>query len=203
MPEKSPPDFKNMELDTDLLTTPYAVQTNWHVITGAPSCGKTTLINLLAGKKFHIAPEGARIYLERELACGRSLLEIRSNLHQMERSIAEMQLAIEQGLQVNACIFLDRAFPDCLAWYRFFNLNPNELLRDCFHFRYASVFLLDPLPLQLDNLRYKDATIQNFTGAWHMRDYAALGYRVRRVPVMTPEERLAFVLEALSSQGLV
>jgi hypothetical protein len=30
-----------------------------------------------------------------------------------------------------------------------------------------------------------------------------LGYRVVRVPVLTPEERLAFVLDRLSEQGLI
>jgi hypothetical protein len=30
-----------------------------------------------------------------------------------------------------------------------------------------------------------------------------LGYRVVRVPVLAPQERLAFVLERLSEQGLI
>jgi predicted ATPase len=33
------------------------------------------------------------------------------------------------------------------------------------------------------------------------RDYSALGYNIVRVPVLPPEERLAFVLERLSEQG--
>jgi predicted ATPase len=196
-------DFRNVELDADLLTTPYGVHTNWHVITGAPSCGKTTLINLLADKGFQIAPEAARLYLEREMARGRSLEEIRSKAVNTERGIADMQLEIERGLYANDCIFLDRAIPDCLAWYRFFGMDPNELLRECFHNRYASVFILDQLPLQQNGLRYKDATLQVHNDKWHTRDYTALGYNVTRVPVMPPEERLAFVLRVLTEQGLI
>jgi predicted ATPase len=203
MPDSSQPDFRTIELDADLLAAPFMVQTNWHVITGAPSCGKTTLINLLADKGFQTAPEGARLYLEREIARGRTIEEIRSNEVALQCGIKDMQLEIEGGLQANDLVFLDRAIPDCLAWYRVFGLNPNEFLRECFHYRYASVFMLDGLPLQLDGLRYKDDALQSFTDEWHTRDYRALGYSVVRVPVLPPEERLAFVLEVLSEQGLM
>ena len=203
MPGSPQPDFKNAELDADLLTTPYGIQTNWHVITGGPSCGKTTLINLLADKGFQVAPEGARLYLEREIAGGRTIEEIRSNAAVAERGMKDMQLEVERGLQANDCVFLDRAIPDYLAWYRFIGLDPNELLRECFQYRYASVFILDRLPLKQNGLRYKDDSLQDFTEAWHTRDYRALGYSLTRVPVMPPEDRLAFVIGVLSEQGLM
>jgi predicted ATPase len=57
---------RTTELDPDLLSTPFRVQTNWHVITGAPSSGKTTLIDQLAAKGFRTVPEGARLYIERD-----------------------------------------------------------------------------------------------------------------------------------------
>jgi predicted ATPase len=203
MPGNSQADFRATELDADLLATPFRVQTNWHVITGAPSCGKTTLIDLLAGQGHQTAPEGARLYLERELAKGRTIQELRSNQAALERGMKDMQLEIERGLPANDLIFLDRAVPDYLAWYRVFGLNPNEFLHECFQHRYACVFMLDRLPLQLDGLRYKDDLIQDFTARWHTRDYRALGYHVVRVPVLSPVERLAFVLRTLSEQGLM
>ena len=45
-------DYSLAELDPNLLATPFKVQTNWYVITGTPSCGKTTLIDQLAAKGF-------------------------------------------------------------------------------------------------------------------------------------------------------
>ena len=201
MPENSQHDFRTIELDPGLLSTPFGVQTNWHVITGAPSCGKTTLINLLADKGFQTVPEGARQYMEREAARGRTIDEIHANAVTLQRGIKDMQLEIERGLRANDFAFLDRAVPDTLAWYRVFGLNPNEFLLDCFHHRYASVFILDQLPVQLNGFRFEDVVNTAFFDKLHTQDYNALGYSIIRLPVLPPEERLAFVLEKISEQG--
>jgi hypothetical protein len=73
----------------------------------------------------------------------------------------------------------------------------------CFHHRYASVFVLAPLPLRKDGARASDADKVGLLDEWLARDYSALGYTVVRVPVLAPEARLAFVLGRLSRQGLV
>jgi len=203
MPDRSQLNFRTTELDPVLLSTPFRVQTNWHVITGAPSCGKTTLIDLLAGKGFQTVPEVARRYMEREIARGRTIDEIRGNGAALQRSLEDMQLSTEGGLRAIDVAFLDGAVPGSLAWYRAFGLNPNEILPECFHHRYASVFILDRLSLQLDGLRFNDDTLTGFLDEWLTRDYSALGYSVVRIPVLGPEERLAFVLERLSEQGLI
>ena len=43
----------------------------------------------------------------------------------------------------------------------------------------------------------------DYLRVWYTRDYSAFGYRVVRVPILPPEERLEFVLERLSEQGLI
>jgi predicted ATPase len=203
MLDSSQHDFRTTELDPDLVSTPIGVQTNWHVITGAPSCGKTTLINLLADKGFQTVQESARQYMEREIARGRTIDDIRENGAALQRGIEDMQLSIEGGLQAIDVAFLDGAVPGSLAWYRVFGLNPNEILLECFHHRYASVFILDRLPLQLNGLRFEDDAYIGFLDEWIARDYSTLGYSVVRVPALAPEERLAFVLERLSEQELI
>ena len=65
-------EFVITELDPDLLSTPFATQTKWHVITGGPCYGKTTLIQLLAERGFRKVPEMARLYIEEEVARGRT-----------------------------------------------------------------------------------------------------------------------------------
>ena len=182
------------ELDPDLLSTPYKVQTNWQVITGAPCSGKTTLINQLAEMGFQTIPETARIYIEREMARGRTVDEIRENVDALERGLIEMQLRFERALQATDIAFLDRGLPDGLTYCRVAGMNPNEILLECFHHRYASIFILDRLPIKQDDIRIEEDGTASFLDEWLVRDYRALGYSVVRVPVMSPQERLEFVL---------
>jgi len=195
-------DFRFIDLDPDLLSTPFAVQTNWHVITGAPSCGKTTLIDQLAGEGFQTIPESAHEYLEGEIASGLTIQEIFKDRFGLQGIFIDMQIKVEQALKPDEVQFLDRALPDSLTFNRLVGMDPNELLKDCFQFRYASVIMLDPLPYDLDGVRDEDAANVNFLDEWLERDYISLGYPVLRVPVLPPPERLAFVLERLSEQGL-
>ena len=190
-------DFRAMELDPALLSTSYEVQTNWHVITGAPCSGKTTLVDQLADKGFRTVLEIARVYFEREMAKGRTFEEIREDRAGSQRGIFDLQLGFERRLPVNEVMFLDRALPDVLTFCRAYGMNPNEMLPECFHYRYASIFLLAPLPFQGNGARDGDAAEVAYLDEWLARDYAALGYDVVRVPVLEPQERLAFVLEML------
>ena len=196
-------DFRTAELDPELLSTSFKVQTNWHVITGTVSSGKTTLIDLLTDRGFQTIPEPGRQYFEREMAKGRTIDEIRENPIVLTRELISITLEIEHGLQVNDILFLDRAFPDSLAFCRVYGLDPNEFLVDCFQHRYTSVFLLDRFPVEQDGVRAEDNATADFLDEWLARDYSALGYNVVRVPVLSPEERLAFVLDRLSEDGLI
>ena len=100
-------DFRATELNPDLLSTPFGVQTNWHVITGTVCSGKTTLIDQLSDKGFQTVPEIGRQYLEREMARGRTIDEIRENEATFARDLIDMQLRIEGGLRAIDVTFLD------------------------------------------------------------------------------------------------
>jgi predicted ATPase len=195
--------FRTTALDPDLLSTPFRIRTNWHVIAGAPCSGKTTLIGQLAGKGFQTVPEAGRLFIEQEMAGGRTIHPIFEDGAALQRGIAEMQLEIEGGFRAEDVAFLDGAVPSSLAWYRAYGLDPNEILPECFRHRYALVFLLDRLPFQPDEERVEEvAALGAYLDEWLARDYRALGYRVVRVPALPPGERLAFLLERLSEQGL-
>ena len=87
-------DFRTTELDPDLLSTPFRVQTNWHVITGAPCCGKTTLIDQLADKGFQTVPETARQYIEERWPKDERSTRFARMRPALQRSIKDMQLKL-------------------------------------------------------------------------------------------------------------
>jgi predicted ATPase len=194
--------FLTTELDPILLSTPFGIQTNWHVITGAPCSGKTTIINQLSKKGFRTVPESGRQYLEREIAKGRPIKEIQES-NTDERAMKDLQLRIEHGLRANDLTFLDRALPDSLVYFRASGLNPNDFLSECFNHRYASIFILERLPFQQNGVRTEDYAYAGLLDEWLVHDYSALGYNIVRVPVMSSLERLTFVLESLSQQELI
>ena len=185
------------ELDSELLAVQFEVETNWHVITGAPSCGKTTVIDLLEDRGLPTVEECARRFLEHEVASGRSIDEIHDHGAALQQRMLEVKLGVEASLDPAEPAFLDTAVAGSIAWYRLFRLDPNEAARHCFHYRYASVFVLDPLPLTADGLRFEDETITDFLDEWIERDYIALGYTPTRVPTLAPEDRLRYILDRM------
>jgi predicted ATPase len=189
-------------LDRDLLAKPFEVQTRWHVLTGAICSGKTTLLELLAAEGYRTLPEVSRAYIEQEVAKGRKIEEIFASQAD-ERALTELQCQAELGLQPDEVIFLDRALPDYLWFWRLLGLDPNELLAHCLRHRYASVLILDQLPLQLDGARIDNKAYTDLFDEWLARDYGALGYDAIRVPVRSPQDRLAFVLDTLAARGLL
>lgn len=198
-----PEDHRTTELDPELLMSPFRVRTRWRVLAGAPSCGKTTLIDRLAARGFATRAETARQVMRGELARGRTLAQLHADGAALQRTLAACQLTVESQLPPAEPIFLDGALPGSLAWYRAFGLDPNQILPDCFQHHYEVVFVLDRLELQHDGFRFDDDSFVGFLDEWHRRDYAALGYQVVRVPVMPPDQRLALVLGCLAERGLL
>ena len=188
----------NIPLNPELLSTAFKIRTKWHVITGAPCSGKTTLIDLLASRGYQTAPEAGRIYLEREIAKGRTLEEIRADDSSVAPIINQLQCEIEDQLPHDEAIFLDRAIPDCLSFSRLVGIDPNDNLPLCFQHQYASVFILDRLPYQQDNVRREGDAASAFLDEALFQDYSALGYDVVRVPVLSPQDRMSFVLQKLT-----
>jgi predicted ATPase len=131
------------------------------------------------------------------MAKGRALEEIFASADD-ERAMKDWQWQAEHELRAADIVFLDRALPDYLWFWRVHELDPNELLPECLHFRYATVFILDQLPLEMDGARIEDETFRGLFDVCLDRDYRALGYDIVRVPVLSPQERVEFVLGRLS-----
>lgn len=196
------PDYHNMPLHPNQKSFTFQNQTNWHVIAGAPSAGKTTLIELFAQKGFNTRPEPPRLYLDKEIAKGRTVQQIRAEEKDLQHIFMNLQVELERTLPHDELLFLDRGIPDQFTYCRMFGVDPNIFLKDCFIHRYASVFILAPLPFEKDGYRDPEAEIVDYFDEWITRDYHALGYTTIRVPVMSLEERLTYIISKINDHGL-
>ena len=201
MADNSQIDIRTIPLSPDHQSSSYKLQTNWHVITGGPSSGKTTLINQLADCGYPTVPETARIYIDQELAKGRTVDEILGNRVDIQYRLVDLQLEVERGLNPDDFLILDRALPDCFGYCRCSGVDPNEFLSECFHHRYASVFVLAQVPFAKNGVRDTDVGLANYLSEWTCRDYLALGYDIIRVPVLPREVRLTYILDRLPGGG--
>jgi predicted ATPase len=92
------------------------VSTNWVVITGAPSSGKTSVIDALALRGYAVQGEVARAVIERHLKEGKTLAEIRRDESALQREMLEEKIALEKSLDPAALVFLDRAMDDSITY---------------------------------------------------------------------------------------
>lgn len=180
------------------MSSNFRKHTNWYVITGGPSSGKTTTVNLLKERGYITTFEHARHYLDTQRLKGRTIEEVRKQQKEFQLGVLEMQIEQENQILPEVLVFLDRAIPDALAYYRFLNLPEDEKLTEALRtVSYKKIFILDCLPLVNDYARTEDAAAQKQIHALLIEVYQALGFPVIQVPVLPPEERVDFILKNL------
>ena len=95
--------------------------------------------------------EHARHYLDTQRLKGRTVEETRKNQREFQLGVLDMQIEQENEISPDVLVFLDRAIPDALAYYRFLNLSVDEKLTKALRtVSYKKIFILDPLPLKND-----------------------------------------------------
>lgn len=172
--------------------------TNWYVITGGPSTGKTTTVNLLRDRGFTTTIEHARHFIDLRRLGGESVDEIRARQREFQHGVLAMQLEQEAALNPEQVVFLDRALPDSLAYYRFLDLEPDpQLLEALAKVSYKKTFILDLLPLASDYARTEDEAAQRTIHRLLTDVYTALPFPVVLVPALDPDDRINFILERL------
>jgi predicted ATPase len=173
-------------------------KTNWFVVTGAPSSGKTTTVNLLRDRGYRTTIEHARHFIDTQRVSGKTVEEIRRNQAVFQLGVLEMQLEEERALPTDEIVFLDRALPDALAYYRLLQIEPDAKLVEALQrVSYAKIFILDPLPLVKDYARLEDEATQRKIHDLLVDVYQSLGFPVEHVPVLEAAQRVDFILSHL------
>ncbi|HUF02740.1 MAG TPA: AAA family ATPase [Aridibacter sp.] len=95
------------------------------MIPGGSSSRKTTTVNLLRQRGYWTTIEHARHFIATQRAAGLSVQYVRSHQREFQLGVLEMQIVQEASLSPDAVVFLDRAIPDGVAYYRFLDLSPD------------------------------------------------------------------------------
>ena len=172
-------------------------QTNWYVITGAPSSGKTTLVQEIEKLGYRVIHEVARGYIETQMKQGRTLEEIRADKRSFENFVLHAKIAIEAELPKDHVIIFDRAIPDSIAYFEVAGLDAGEAVEKSPRNRYKKVFLLDRLPYQVDHARIEDNQIAIRLDQSLEQSYRMLGYEVMRINAMPVKERVKIILQEI------
>ena len=178
------------------------IKTNWIIITGGPSTGKSKTIDHIAFLGYYIRPEVARIIIDNEMSKGKDLTEIRGNQIKFEEEILRIKMGTEKEAPKDQLIFWERGMPDSIVYLKSCGNNYNLALEESKRIRYKGVFILDILPhYEKDYARTENAKkAKEIHEALH-NIYIELGYSVFTVPVMSIEDRAKFIIE--KSKALV
>lgn len=169
-------------------------KTNWVVITGAPSSGKTSVIDDLARRGFATQVETARAVIAAHLAAGRTLEQVRADGPALQREIMAAKVALEAALDPQSRVFLDRGMDDSISYFRAAGMEIAPAVEASKTFRYRAVFIFDRLPMVNDEVRSEDDAAAARLDHDLEQDYRMMGYDPVRVPVMPIGARTDFVL---------
>ncbi len=171
--------------------------TNWYVITGAPCSGKTAVICELERRGFRVVHEVARACIDKDLKQGKSLASIKADVPAFERRILHTKFRVEALLQGRDILFLDRAVPDSIAYYKIEGLSTDDPIKKSNAVRYKKIFFFEPLPFKKDTVRSENTGKAARIGRELERIYRRLGYALVHVPVLPVSERTDFILKQL------
>lgn len=174
---------------------------SFHVITGGPGSGKSTLIEALAARGFHHMPEAGRAIIRDQVMIGGSALPWDDRT-----AFAELMLGWElrswhEARYLTGPVFFDRGIPDVLGYLRLCNLPvPAHVDEAAKQFRYhPRVFIAPPWQaiFTCDAERKQDFAEAVATYEAMVATYADLDYELVTLPLATVGERVRFVSELI------
>ena len=172
---------------------------NWYVITGGPSSGKTTVLKELEKMGYIVYPEAARVFIDKEMAKGKSLKEIRGDEAEFQRKVLKIKVEVEKAAPKDKVVFFDRAIPDSIAYYQISGLDSKEVLKFCQKKIYRKIFFLEQLPFDQDYARVEDGKTIKKLNKLLKESYKNLGYEIIEIPAISVQNRVKKILTEIKN----
>lgn len=174
---------------------------NFYIISGGPGSGKSALIEALAKRGLKTMPEAGRSIIQDQSRIGGPALPWGDRALFAELMLQWELRSYHEAQTQTGPVFFDRGVPDVIGYLRLVGLEvPEHLKQAALLFRYHSkVFLAPPW---LDIFRTDQERRQSWAEAVAtyesmLRVYTEFGYEIVDLPLVSVEERVAFVRSAL------
>ena len=171
---------------------------DWYVIIGGPYSGKTTIINELEKLGHCVVQEAAATIINEGILKGKNIDEIRKDENEFTEVVLKKKLENEAKAPRDKIVFFDRGVPDAIAYDKVYNaLTNKEVIELCKKRDYARVFFLEMLPYKKTYERVEDKETAEKLSKCLYEAYLEYGYNVVKVPVMSVNERVEFILKKI------
>jgi predicted ATPase len=173
----------------------------FHIVTGGPGSGKTSLLEALHSRGYGCSTEAGRGIIQDQVSIAGQALPWADR-----RLFAELMLSWEMrsyrfAREAAGPVFFDRGVPDVLGYLRLIGVPvPNHIQTAAQRFRYNStVFIAPPWP---EIFRQDKERKQGFEEAIRthkalMETYTELEYRLLEIPCSPVEDRANFIVQHL------
>ena len=176
-----------------------------HILTGAPGSGKTAILSLLRDR-IRCVDEPAREVLAQQRSVQGDGIPERNPSRFVELLL---QRSIENHVKASkkdSEVLFDRGIPDCIAYARYLGTDPAPSIDAAGKVRYhATALVTRPWAEIYGTDDERTMTFEATVEFQRLIDsaYQEAGYALVEVPRGAIEDRAAFVLEFLRSQGAV
>jgi len=170
----------------------------FHVITGGPGSGKSTLIEALGRRGFAHSIEAGRTIIQDQTAIDGPALPGRDPLAFAELMLSWELRSYRAAEAASGHVFFDRGVPDMVGYFRLLGRPaPPHVTRAAERFRYNHrVFLAPPWPAIFTQDAERKQTPEEAERTYEamVSAYSSCGYELVTLPLASIDERVRFVL---------
>lgn len=173
----------------------------FHVITGGPGSGKTSLIAALRSRGYDSTVEAGRAIIQDQVAIDGRALPWRDPLHFAELMLSMDMQSYRLAEQTVGPVFFDRGIPDVLGYLRLTHTPVPAHMHNAakvFHYNHV-VFIAPPWReiFQQDQERKQDFDEAIRTYDALAETYKAHNYELVEIPRTSIQDRVRFVLRKI------
>lgn len=179
---------------------PLCYKNNYHILSGAPGSGKSTIIEQLKHNGYVCIDEPAReIIAEQKSIDGEGLYNRDKKLF-VELMLSRSLYQYKQFDSSNKPIIFDRGIPDMIGYANLFEVNASSSINAAKYYQYNKSILFLPSWQEIymtDEDRTMSFEAAKVFGDLTRKAYIDLGYKIIDVPLLDIDQRINFVMELL------